>query len=81
MRDLTTLYLTGANIRGSGLAHLSGLSQLQVLGLVRTKVGDEAIDHLVRFQELQTLILVYTEISLDGIRRIHRDLPRTEIRY
>ena len=55
------------NISDDGLVHLSGLRNLQQLGLGLTTIGDDGLVHLSRMPRLQVLVLTSTRITDRGL--------------
>ena len=55
------LDLYGSAVTDQGLAHLKGLTQLNMLMLVRTKAGDAGLAQLARMKALRVLSLQGTE--------------------
>ena len=59
--------LINTRVTADGLAHLEGLSQLQVLWISGTRIGDAGIPHLSKLQELKILTLMDTQVSDAGL--------------
>ncbi len=76
---LTTLYLSrlpgnGNGITDHGVKVLAALTDLKILDLSRTAVGDEAMVQIATLKNLQTLRLVDTKVTAAGLKRL-TDLP------
>ena len=86
--NVVAVYLTNTQVNNAGLAHLSGLSRLQVLDLSNTPIEDEGLAHLKGLTGLQVLYLYNTRISdaglthlngLTGLRELYLDNHNIEI--
>ena len=49
------------------MAHLGGLSGLEILELRETKIGDEGLRHLARLPQLRALYLYETRVGDAGM--------------
>lgn len=70
LKNVETLTMPGAPIKGFGLSHLSGLTKLQTLDLESTKVDDASLVHLQGFKELKTLNLGDTLVTGRGLEHL-----------
>lgn len=72
--NLKTLYLRHANLTVQGIRWISELSDLEVLALDETEVGDDAIEHLAKLEKLRWLDLSgadsVTDRSLEVIGKL-----------
>jgi len=67
-KKLEILYLRRANhISGSGLTHLTVLSQLHTLGLPGSKITGTDLSHLTVLSGLHTLNVSYSKITAPGL--------------
>jgi hypothetical protein len=78
--NLRSLVLDETQITDHGLVHLQGLTNLEEwLGLCYTHVTDSGVAHLVGFKKLRHLNLIGAKVSDDGLRKLRRRLPQTDI--
>jgi len=57
-------------IEGSDLKHLKVLTDLQILNLRSTDIGDDGLSHLRHLNNLRILDLAYTAVSDDGLEQL-----------
>ena len=62
-----------------GLAHLTGLANLQTLVLTQTKVTDAGLAHLKGLTNLQDLWLGNTKVTEAGVNKLQKALPNCQI--
>ena len=62
-----------------GLAHLSGLRNLDELVIQGSRITDEGLGHLRGLTKLKQLWLVNTGASQAGVQRLRAALPNCEI--
>ncbi|HZZ80623.1 MAG TPA: hypothetical protein VFE62_19120 [Gemmataceae bacterium] len=55
------------------------MTQLRVLDLRRTKISDAGIVSLAKLNHLEELFLGDTEITLGGIERLGKQLPKVKL--
>ena len=77
LKNVETLSMPGAPIKGFGLSYLSGLAKLRTLDLESTKVDNASLVHLQGFKELQSLNLGSTLITGQGLGHL-KDLTSLE---
>ena len=58
--------LEDAKITDAGLAHLSGMTDLDDLDLMRVPISDEGLEHLEELTKLRILFLRGTYLNGDG---------------
>lgn len=74
------LRLTNTVLGDTGLAHLTGLTNLESLHLVDPQITDGGLRHLENLSDLKQLTLMYGPgVSPAGVKRLKRALPRTRI--
>jgi internalin A len=61
------------------LVHLKGMTSLESLRLVRTKVTDVGLEHLKGLVNLQTLDLRRTSVTMAGVKDFQSVLPNCKI--
>ncbi|HEX7379930.1 MAG TPA: hypothetical protein VF278_22595 [Pirellulales bacterium] len=76
LRRLKYLDLSGSSIRGEGLRHLTGLTELEDLNLGETKLTDAALPYLAQFPRLKRLDIHGTAVTTWLAEQM---LPHTEI--
>ena len=76
LADLTTLYqleLDGTLITSDGTKNLSGLTNLEVLGLFDVSLSDECLQSFSQMRKLSYLILSGSEITDEGVQFLVRN--------
>jgi Leucine-rich repeat (LRR) protein len=71
--------LGGTRITDTGLQHLSGLTNLQVLDLVNTPITDVGLRHLDGLTALANLDLGNTRVTHSGVEMLRARLPACSI--
>ena len=66
-------------VTDAGLAHLRGLTGLQLLGLGNTLVTDAGLVYVQRLTSLRVLGLHLTRVTDAGVARLRRALPNCQI--
>ncbi|NLI98724.1 hypothetical protein GX441_08720 [bacterium] len=79
--NLSELNLHGAGISDPGVAELTRLSNLRTLDLGATDITDASVEYLSKLNGLRLLDLRGTDISPEGLARLRKALPETEINY
>ncbi len=79
--DVVMVDLGARNIADSGLEHLKGLTNLEILSLEHTPVSDAGLEHLKGLAKLGELYLNDTQVTLEGIRMLEEALPNCKIEY
>ena len=80
LEDLEELCLVlNWDVNGDDMRDLSGLTNLRILVLTLTQVGDDGLPHLRRLTNLETLHLGDTPCSAGGVEELRRHLPDCEI--
>ena len=64
-----------------GLEHLTGLTNLMILGLDDTKVTDAGLVHLKGLTKLEVLVLRRTKVTPAGVKQLQQALPNCEISH
>ena len=78
---LRTLAMMGTNISAKHLTHLKDFESLSELVLNKTKLGDQAIPILAQLNQVKRLSLRGTKLTKDGVARLTKLLPGTDISY
>lgn len=78
---LTRLDLHRTSIGDAGVAKLKPLARLNYLNLYGTKLTDKALPHLARLKGLKSLHLWDTGLSAEGVSRLRKALPDTDISF
>jgi len=78
-RSVTRIIGTSSQITDAGLAHLRGLTQVQILNLDGTQITDAGLVHLQGLTQLQLLILDNTLVTDAGVQRLQKALPTCQI--
>ncbi len=68
--DVISVYYRGGEVTDAGLEYLKGLTHLQYLGLINTRVTDEGMDRLRGLSQLERLWLNGTEVTDAGLKRL-----------
>jgi len=71
----TRVGLADTQVSDAGLAHLKGLTALEVLHLFGTQVSDAGLEHLKGLTALKQLTLHGTQVSDAGIEELEAALP------
>lgn len=79
LRGLRSLALRGALLSGSGLRHLQPLTGLNSLDLAKTSIDDEQVSELANLSALVSLDLRGTRVTVGGVQKLQRALPRCQI--
>ncbi len=69
-QNIKSLNLSYNNIGASGVAHLSGLTQLQTLDLSANRIRESGVAHLSGLTQLQTLNLSANKIGASGVAHL-----------
>jgi hypothetical protein len=77
--QLRLLDLTETNVRNADLEPLTALPTLGWLHLGETRIDDAAVEHLARMTGLRELTVSGTKVSADGLDRLEKALPNTQI--
>ncbi len=72
------LHRTGFAVTDAGLAHLGGLSDLQLLSLDDTRVTDAGLAHLKGLSSLKWLKLTRTKVTDSGVAELRKSLPQLQ---
>jgi hypothetical protein len=79
LTQIQTLSLYGCQISGMGLVHLKSMTRLKYLGLPDTQVTDTAVEPLAALGSLKTLDVRGTAMTAEGVQRLRRALPGTQV--
>jgi hypothetical protein len=79
MPHLSRLELQHSNVQDADLAALAKLTNLRVLNLYATRIGDPGLGHLQGLDSLARLYLWQTLVTPAGLQRLRDTLPRAEI--
>ena len=71
--------LFGSEVTDAGLAHLTGLTALEVLDLEGTQVTDAGLAHLTGLTGLEFLFLDDTQVTEMGVAELQQALPNCRI--
>ncbi len=66
-------------VGNTGLAHLKGLTGLELLELRRTQVTDTGLEHLGSLTNLRELHLPGEQVTSAGLNEMRKTLPKTRI--
>jgi hypothetical protein len=77
--DLEELFVESDRITSNGLEHVARFRNLRALGVYETAIDDRGIALLAKMKGLKTLRLSGTKVSDEGMERLRRSLPGTEI--
>ena len=77
LKQVETLTLVGAPLKGSGLANLSGMTKLRSLNLESTSVDDASLAHLQGLKQLKELNIGGTLVTPRGIEQL-KDMTQLE---
>jgi hypothetical protein len=67
------------DITDAGMAHLSGLVNLERLGIQQTRVTDEGLKHLVGLKKLKDLWASGSLVTDEGIEKLRAELPTVKV--
>ena len=79
MPKLTELHLGETPITNLGIQEISKFTQLKKLWLHDTQITDKSVSDLANLRNLKSLYLYKSKISIDGVKKLQRQLPRCEI--
>jgi hypothetical protein len=78
--QLESLYFPlNTSITDAGLARLEGLTSLEYLSVSGNGITDAGLVHLYGLKKLKSLRFYYTRITPQGIEKLQKELPDTEI--
>ena len=77
--QLTRLSLKDTGVSSKGIVDLKGCTKLRYLNLTQTEVSDDVVPHLARFKELEKVYLWGSKMTEDGVQRLRKALPKTQI--
>jgi hypothetical protein len=74
---LKNLNISKWPVTGSGLAALTGMTDLRILNLSRTNITDAGLAHIATLPRLEQLYLEFTPITNDAIA--HLNMPALQV--
>lgn len=77
--DMFAVSLSGTSVTDDDLRLFEVFSQVHILDLSDTSVGDEGLEHLARIPVLEKLIVVNTRISDGAIDRFRSEHPAVSV--
>ena len=77
--EVDSVFLNGTQATDADLAHLSGVTALEMLWLRDTRVTDADLAHLSGVTALETLDLSDTQVTDGGVGELQKALPNCEI--
>jgi Leucine-rich repeat (LRR) protein len=79
MPNVKALFLQKTKLNGTGLIHLRGLENLEVLNLSFTSVDDKAALDLLKIPNLREVYLYRTKVSPEVVRALQEYRPTLKI--
>jgi hypothetical protein len=78
---LCALSMKGTQLDDKGCLGLRDLARLEHLNLAETQISDASIPLLVRLTKLRSLDITGTKITREGLKRLKKALPKTDISH
>ena len=79
LKVLNSLYLQNTAVADQNISELINLKDLQYLNLYNTGISDASVQVLSNLKSLKKLYIWQTKISHEGVLRLKKNLPQTEI--
>jgi hypothetical protein len=77
--EVVSVELGNTQVTDAGLAHLEGVTELQLLYLGNTQITDAGLVHLEGLTELRSLGLTYTQVTGAGLAKLRKAMPNCRI--
>jgi Leucine-rich repeat (LRR) protein len=79
LTNLKLLFLNGTTITDAGLKYLRGMANLNALYIDGNAISDKGMENLTDFNKLEYLVLSNTRVTLAGVDKLKKALPKCYI--